>query len=57
MIDLDKMYRTFICRTQHKIRIMYDRKTRLVDAGMRKEIVTYYRCPKCGRKWQEVEYV
>ncbi len=58
MINLKTIYKTLICKIYHKNHaIPYDRKTRLVDSGMRKEIVAFYQCGRCGRKWKEYDYV
>lgn len=38
-------------------KIVVKKNLRLINVGMRKEITTTYRCPKCGREWYKVDVV
>lgn len=57
MFDFNKICSLWVCRTKHGKGVEYNRTSRLVDTGMRKEITIYYRCPVCGREWRKIEYV
>ncbi len=45
------------CLCRHSQAVERSRTSRLIDAGMRKEITLIMYCPDCGREFRRIEYV
>lgn len=54
-MNFRKWIKQKMCKHEHEI--VAKKNTRLISAGMRKEIITTYRCPECGREWCKVNIV